>query len=162
MIRFANAREVDAEALAAASARAFENDIHHGAPSAGGPPGYRSAPWQARMMRLGRYFKVLAGRRIIGGMIVFAQGPGHYELGRIFIEPEFQNQGIGTQALGFLWRAFPFARRWTLGTPAWNARNHHFYEKQGFVRVGEEGPPGRPHGYLYERRLAPRVTGWTG
>ncbi len=155
MIRFVRARQEDAKALAMASWRAFDDDIHYGAPAVGGPPGYRSDRWQSRMMRLGRYFKILADDRIIGGIIVFAKEPGHYELGRIFIEPESQNRGIGSQAFEFLWQTFPLARRWTLGTPAWNQRNHHFYEKQGFVRVGEEGPPGQPEGYLYEKRIVP-------
>ncbi len=155
MIRFVKARQADAAALAEVSGRAFDDDVNYGAPGSGGPPGYRSESWQGRIMRLGRYYKILSGERIIGGLIVFDKEPGHYELGRIFVDPEFQNQGVGTQAFGFLWQTFPLARRWTLGTPAWNKRNHHFYEKQGFVKVGEEGSAGPSHGFLYEKRVAP-------
>jgi hypothetical protein len=42
------------------------------------------------------------------------------------------------------------AKRWTLGTPAWNRRTRHFYKKVGFVEVGEDGHGG----ILFERRIA--------
>jgi hypothetical protein len=41
-IRFDKATPEDAEALALASWRAFDNDINYGAPGVGGPPGYKS------------------------------------------------------------------------------------------------------------------------
>ena len=80
-------------------------------------------------MTVGKYYKILADDRIIGGFIVFLKGQGCCELGRIFIDPDFQNQGIGTRAFEFIWTEFPEARRWTLGTPAWNRRTRHFYDK---------------------------------
>ena len=147
MIRFEKAETEDAKALALASWRAFDNDIHYGAPSIGGPPGYKSDRWQSKMMTVGKYYEILANDRIIGGFIVFLKGHGYCELGRIFIDPDFQNQGIGTQAFEFIWTEFPEARRWTLGTPAWNRRTRHFYEKVGFVEVGKDGH----NGILFER-----------
>ncbi len=149
MIRFERARAEDAKALALISWRAFDNDAHYGAPGPGGPPGYRSDRWQSKMMRIGKYYKVLADKRIIGGFIIFDQGGGHYELGRIFIAPDFQNQGIGAQAFEFMWTEFPTVRRWTLGTPAWNLRTRHFYKKVGFAEVGQEGLDG----IRFERRM---------
>ena len=150
MIEIVKAKPSDASALANASERAFHSDIHCGAPSIGGPPGYDSAAWQSRMMRAGDYYKVVADGRIVGGMIIFRPGPRHYELGRIFVAPDFQNQGIGTQAMEFLWSAYPLAKRWSLGTPAWNVRTRHFYKKVGFVETGED----RQGGILLERSIA--------
>jgi RimJ/RimL family protein N-acetyltransferase len=151
-IEFRKAKPSDAEALAGASERAFHDDVNYGAPGPpGGPPGYNSAAWQARMMRFGEYYTILAGERIIGGMIVFRQGTREYELGRIFIEPDFQNQGIGTSAFEFLWKTYPLAKRWTLGTPKWNRRTRHFYAKVGFSEIGEDAHGG----VLFERRITP-------
>lgn len=147
MIRIEKARSEDSKVLALASWRAFDNDVNYGAPGVGGPPGYKSDRWQSKMIRIGKYYKILADTRIIGGFIVFDQGFGHFELGRIFIEPEYQNQGIGTQAIEFMEKTFPQVRRWTLGTPRWNLRTQHFYEKIGYVRVGIE----EPDGYRYEK-----------
>lgn len=148
---FRKARPQDAHALAEASKRAFHSDVHCGAPPGppGGPPGYDSPQWQRKMMRIGDYFMIVAGRQIVGGFIVFRKAPREYELGRIFVDPDFQNQGIGTQAFEFLWQEFSLAKRWTLGTPAWNRRTRHFYKKVGFEEVGEDAH----EGILFERRI---------
>jgi RimJ/RimL family protein N-acetyltransferase len=151
-IEIRKARPSEAEALAGASMRAFHTDVHYGAPPGppGGPPGYDSPDWQARVMRFGDYYTILADEQIIGGMIVFRKKTREYELGRIFVEPEYQNQGIGTQAFDFLWDAYPLAKRWTLGTPKWNVRTRHFYAKVGFTEIGED----EHGGVLFERRIA--------
>jgi RimJ/RimL family protein N-acetyltransferase len=150
-IQFRKARPSDAETLAGVSERAFHTDVNYGAPGPPcGPPGYDSAAWQARMMHIGDYYIILSSGQIIGGMIVFRKRTREYELGRIFIEPDYQNQGIGTQAFEFLWRTYPLARRWTLGTPKWNRRTRHFYAKVGFTEIGEDGHGG----VLFERIIA--------
>jgi len=148
MLQFKKARPRDGAALAKVSERAFHSDIYCGAPGLGGPPGYKSEDWQARMMRFGQYYKMLVDGQIVGGFIVFRKAPREYELGRIFVDPDFQNQGIGTQAFEFMWQEFPLAKRWTLGTPAWNRRTRHFYKKVGFVEMGEDGHGG----VLFERQ----------
>ena len=88
-------------------------------------------------MRIGKYYKILLDERIVGGAIIFRQKPGEYELGRMFIQPASQNQGIGSRLFEFLWTTFPDAKRWTLETPVWNQRTRHFYRKAGFVEIGE-------------------------
>ena len=151
MLSFEKARPEDAKALVLISWRAFDNDINFGAPGKGGPSGYNSEMWQIRMMTRGHYYKIVLaeeGDRMIGGFIVFQNSFGDCELGRIFISPEYQNQGIGTQAMAFMEAAFSDARRWTLGTPRWNLRTQHFYEKVGYVRIGTEGKDG----IRYEKR----------
>jgi GNAT superfamily N-acetyltransferase len=149
MIVFRKARASDAEALAQVSERAFHSDVHCGATGTGGPPGYDSAAWQRMIMRAGDYYTILADDQTAGGIIVFRKGTRQYELGRIFVDPSRQNQGIGAQAFQFLWKTYPLAKRWTLGTPAWNRRTRHFYKKVGFVEIGEDGHGG----ILLERRI---------
>lgn len=149
MIQCKKATPKDAPVLAQISKRAFDNDVTCGAPGPGGPPGYDSAPWQVCMMRIGQYYKILADGQIVGGLIVLPKGPRRYELGRIFVDPDHHNQGIGTQAMGFLWQEFPLAKVWTLGTPSWNVRTRHFYAKLGFVEVGQDGPDG----ILFEKQM---------
>ena len=139
MVRFVRAIPKDADRLALVSKSAFENDIHYGAPSgdgrAGGPPGYDSPGWQRRMMQAGWYYKIVVGDQIVGGFIVLSRRIREYYLARIFIQPDFQNQGIGTQAMDFMLGQFPLAKTWTLDTPAWNQRTRHFYEKVGFEQA---------------------------
>ena len=45
---------------------------------------------------------------------------------------------LNTQAMEFLEGAYPLAKIWRLGTPAWNRRTRHFYSKVGFVEVGSD------------------------
>ena len=149
-VAFPKAVARDAGALALASKRAFDNDLNYGALGPGGPQGYDSAAWQKGMMRRADYYKIVLEGEIAGGIIVFRTGVRQYELGRIFVLPEHQNKGIGTRAMGFLWDAYPLAKRWTLGTPAWNQRTRHFYSKVGFSEVGRD----RHGGILFERRIA--------
>jgi GNAT superfamily N-acetyltransferase len=147
-IQFIRADVTDAEDLARASERAFHSDIHCGAPELGGPTGYKSADWQRKMMELGDYYKIIVEGGIVGGVIVFRRERLRYELGRIFVDPDYQNRGIGTSAFDFLWSRYPFAKLWVLGTPSWNQRNRHFYKKVGFIELGDDGRGG----IRYERR----------
>jgi GNAT superfamily N-acetyltransferase len=146
VVHFEKAKASDAQSLAEVSTRAFDNAINYGALGPGGPPGYNSEMWQRKMMRLGSYYKILFDGQIVGGVIIFRKAVREYEVGRIFIDPDFQNQGIGTAVFAFIWEAFPLAKRWTLGTPAWNQRNRHFYQKMGFEEVGQD----EHNGILFE------------
>lgn len=49
----------------------------------------------------------------------------------------FQNQGIGQEALKLMFEKHSDVHKWTLGTPNWAVRNHHFYERVGFKKVLE-------------------------
>jgi len=129
----------DAATLAEISKRAFDSDVACGAVNPGGPPGYDSAEWQCEMMKHGDYHKIILGAQIVGGLIVFRKAPREYELGRIFIDPEVQRQGIGMQAMALMEAAYPLAKCWTLDTPVWNTRTNRFYPKVGFTRAGEHG-----------------------
>jgi len=150
MIEFKKAKIEDAKALARVSKRAFHSDIHCGAKEKGGPPGYDSADWQIFAMKQMMYYKILSDDSIIGGFMVSNRSNGRYKLERIFIDPDHQNRGIGTQTFEFIWQEFPMAKRWTLGTPVWNRRTRHFYKKLGFIEVGKDGPDG----IRFERKIS--------
>ena len=163
VISFEKAKIEDAEALTEVQRRAFDDDsrrfggLSAGGPVphvSGGPPGYDSVDWTLWAMKTGIYYKILAGDRIIGGVILFDMHKRHFNLGRIFIDPDWQDQGIGSQALQFIEKTFPFVKRWSLDTPERAVRNHHFYKKLGYVKVGEEVPEGVDiRLFLYEKRI---------
>ena len=88
-------------------------------------------------MAQGRFYKVLEADRIVGGFVLFRLEGETVELGRAFIEPELQNRGIGGELLAFAEGVFPETRRLVLDTPDWNLRTRHFYEKAGYVKIGE-------------------------
>jgi GNAT superfamily N-acetyltransferase len=84
-------------------------------------------------------YKITSRGRVIGGLIVWIFEHGHNRLGTIFVDPDAQDQGVGSRAWAFVEQTYPDARSWTLDTPGWATKNHHFYQKKcGFAKVGEE------------------------
>jgi GNAT superfamily N-acetyltransferase len=143
----------DAEALVQAQIAAFHHDaVMYPGIEVGGPPGYDSVVEMRRLMQEGMCYKLLAEGQCAGGMVIFDMGQGHFHLGVIFIAPGWQNRGIGSQAMNFIEQTYP-ARRWTLDTPTWAVRNRHFYEKFGYVNVGERDDGDTPL-IVYEKRIA--------
>jgi N-acetylglutamate synthase-like GNAT family acetyltransferase len=119
-----------------------------------GPPGYESLDGIQNAIEKEFYYKILDDQKIIGGMCIFDRGEGLYWIGSIYIDAGRQNKGIGTLAMKFLKEEFPQSRKWQLETPYLSFRNHHFYEKLGFVKVGEEVPEEFKDGFrlfLYEK-----------
>jgi len=139
VIEIEKATSRDAERLTETQTRTFQDDNKLKPPGCnmGGPSGYDSVEWNAGWIAKTPYYKILFDGQIVGGIIVFELGEGLYELGRIWVDPDFQNRGIGQQAVRQMFEAFPEAKKWILGTPSWAIRNQHFYEKMGFVRVRE-------------------------
>jgi hypothetical protein len=74
------------------------------------------------MIRMSDYYRIEVDNQIAGGLIVFRKRAREYEVGRIFIDPDYQNQIIGAEVFEFLWRQNPLVKRWTLDTPVWNQR----------------------------------------
>jgi len=150
MVEFKKAKIEDAEALMKVQKRTFDDDSRKFAGNEmGGPPGYDLIKWQIDMMQQCKYYKILSDDIIIGGIIIIKIAENHYELGRIYIDPDYQNEGIGYQAMKFIDEEFDGCQKWTLGTPDWAVRNHYFYKKCGFKKVGLEGP--LPEGFMEVR-----------
>lgn len=124
-----HASPADANKLTTIQARTFRDDnrLKPAGCSLEGPPRYDSPAWNAAWIKRTPYWKILLGERVVGGAILFRHGNQHIELGRIYIDPIFQNRGIGQRALRLLFVRYPQTRRWTLGTPAWARRNQHSY-----------------------------------
>lgn len=152
------ARPGEAAALAEISTRAFCSDHPFGGPVVGGPPGYDSPAWQKAAMGWGEYYAILVGDQLAGGAIVTPKGAGHFELSRLFLDPQWHRQGIGRRVMALLAEAYPEATRWTLDTPVWNRRTRAFYEGLGFREVGRTRGRSGPELLVYERRTTTRGT----
>ena len=124
--------------------RAFDHDsqIHLGEEK-GGPEGYDDGSFLRRWglhEDSDSYVVKIEEGKLIGSITVFAskEREGNNVLGNMFIDPEYQNQGVGYRVWKEVESMYPEARSWQLGTPSWAIRNHHFYEKCGFTKVDEE------------------------
>jgi GNAT superfamily N-acetyltransferase len=136
-ITFERAIPADADALTPIQVRAFHEDarIYPGI-ELGGPPGYDSVEATRQKIEEEEYYKILVDGQIVGGVVIFQQAEGHFHLDVLYVDPAYHNRGIGSQAIQFIEQTYP-ATRWTLHTPTYAIRNHHFYEKFGYIR-GEE------------------------
>jgi GNAT superfamily N-acetyltransferase len=152
-IDFALATPVDAEDLVTVQIAAFHDDARlYPGVEIGGPPGYDSVEETLATIARGEFYKVSLDGKIIGGITVIDQGAGHFHVGVLAVDPAHHNKGIGSQTMEFIERTFP-ATVWTLDTPTFATRNQHFYERLGFVSVGETVFPDITLIH-YEKRMA--------
>lgn len=136
-LRVEPATDADVEAMVEVQIASFESDaLLYPGVEVGGPPGYNSAEHLRACLGERACYKLLLDGALVGVMIVIDEGDGHVHLDVIAIHPDQQGRGVGTAAMAFLERAHP-AERYTLDTPSYALRNHHFYEKLGYVKVGE-------------------------
>ncbi len=141
-IQFVEATKDDIPELTEVMTRAFDDDTqkHLGKPK-GGPNGYDTGDFFRKWMlsyteSVG--YKILVDGKTGGGFIVWLLKNGKNNLGTIFVDPDYQDQGVGSQAMRFIFTTFHDATSWTLGTPSWAIKNHHFYEKNGFQKIHEK------------------------
>jgi len=106
------------------------------------------------------YYKVLLGEsKVVGGFVAVERrdfGEGEWWCGGIYVDPDYQGRGIGKEIFRQVFRRHPNAKRWTLETPVWATRNHHFYEKMGFSHFGtcDIEPPEEFQFRQYENTLS--------
>lgn len=147
MVEFIISVESDAKILKEVAIRAFEEDrILYGSM----PPGIDTLEWHLSKIRNGMYFKIVLDNTIIGGINLYDLGNNHFRLGAVYIDPAYQNQGIGKKTINFIENTYPHIRKWSLDTPYLSYRNHYFYEKHGYVKVEEFKPVKDVDFWLFE------------
>jgi len=106
------------------------------------------------------YYKVVLGEsRAVGGLFIVSRtdlGEGEWRCEGIYVDPDYQDRGIGQKVFRAMYRLHPDAVRWSLGTPEWAVRNHHFYEKMGFslAEITDVEPETGWSSYEYENVLS--------
>jgi GNAT superfamily N-acetyltransferase len=137
----------DLEELTEIMTRSFDDDSKkHLGVEKGGPPGYDNGEFFKEWLlpykeSIGH--KILVGDKIIGGAIVWILPHGKNRLGTVFIDPDYQDKGLGTKFWKFIENKYPESKSWTLDTPAFATKNHYFYEKKcGFRKIAENKEQG--------------------
>ena len=80
---------------------------------------------------------VICNNQIVGNINVRDNQDNTYYLGCLCVIPDYENKGIGQEAIRFIESEFPNATVWTLETPEDKKRNHYFYKKAGYTIVKE-------------------------
>jgi ribosomal protein S18 acetylase RimI-like enzyme len=81
--------------------------------------------------------KATSGDVIVGSVRGQLTGDCVY-VGRLMVDPEYQNKGLGTRLMLALESAFPQAKKFTLGTGHRSERNLYLYRKLGYKIVSSE------------------------
>lgn len=134
MINFIKASKADAELLVGVQIKAFSVDVNI---CGEGPPGYDSVERQIELMNSHIYYKLVDEGKIIGGFYIYPYGEGHYEIVRLFIEPSYQDKGIGSMTMKYIEELFDDLEVLELEASDFREDNHKFYEKRGYVKIGE-------------------------
>lgn len=101
-------------------------------------PGYNISKEDMTNSILSRIaYKIILYNQVIGNISVTDNKDGTYYLGCLCVIPDYENKGIGQEAIRFIESEFPNASLWTLQTPADKERNHYFYKKMGYSIVKE-------------------------
>jgi GNAT superfamily N-acetyltransferase len=161
-LSFESIIEDDIPELTRVMTRAFDDDSRkHLGVEKGGPDGYDNGDFFRKWLfgqSVTEGFKVKADGAVVGGFIVWILPSGHNILGSIFIDPDFQDRGAGSEIWKFIEGRYPQTKSWRLTTPKSAIKNHYFYEaKCGFTRVNSDLIPGTPADeYVYRKVMTPR------
>jgi len=77
------------------------------------------------------FLKALESRRIVGSARAYQDEKICY-IGKLFVEPACQNQGIGASLLNNIEEVFKFSKRYELFTGDKSLKNIYLYQKLGY------------------------------
>ena len=101
------------------------------------PPLTQTLPEMLDDFRNYTVLKATSDDVIVGSVRGQLTGDSVY-VGRLMVDPEYQNKGLGTRLMLALESAFPQAKKFTLGTGHRSARNLYLYNKLGYKIVSSE------------------------
>lgn len=85
--------------------------------------------------------------QLVGGVILWINENNHNFLGNIFIDPAYENRGLGIKVWNMIEKLYPDTEVWETETPVFSSRNHNFYvNKCGFHIVKIDNPKNRLEG----------------
>lgn len=137
----------DAEALKDISVNAFTSDFKQ---YGSFPPGIESVEWHVSQINKGHYYKINYNSDLAGGICLLLKDETHIEIKYFFIAESFQNKKIGSLVMELIENQYKGVTSWSLVTPFKAYRNHHFYEKLGYVKSGESKPDPNNDFVVYE------------
>ena len=126
----------EAEHILAVQKEAFKDDLETYKDYETNPA---AEPIKRLLYKIGKniHYTIFLRDKIIGGAEIRLDKEAECYINRIFLLPEHQNRGFGTQIMNFLENEYPKVKKWTLCTPHKNTKNQYFYEKFGYEKVGQ-------------------------
>ncbi len=130
--------------------RAFDEDIRiHLGKEKGGPDGYDNGDFLRKwgLHKNASSYCIFLNGQLIGGVILWINKDQNNFLGNIFIDPDYENHGLGTKVWSTIEKMYPDTKIWSTETPIFSNRNHNFYvNKCGFHVVKIDNPKNKLEG----------------
>ena len=83
------------------------------------------------------FLKIMSGGNLIGSVRAF-ENEGVCYIGRLIIDPNYQNQGLGSKLLQEIEAEFPYSSRYELFTGHKSKKNLYLYKKLGYEIIREQ------------------------
>ena len=122
-----------------------------------GPEGYDDGSFINKWFLLDSAspYTIWYDNKLIGAINLFINNETNINfLGCIFIDPRYENLGLGTKVWKIVESMYPNTKVWKTETPLFSTRNHNFYiNKCGFYCVKIINPKDHENGsYILEKR----------
>ncbi|MEW9094622.1 MAG: GNAT family N-acetyltransferase [Clostridiaceae bacterium] len=128
---------VDYEILTRIMTSAFNEDTSmHTDLKEDGPTGYNDGSLIKKLNEHESFesHKIIYENNIIGAYTVGIMQNNEYTLEMLFINPDCREKHLGTMIWKDIEQKYTDAKKWTVETPEYSKRNHHFYTKKcGFI-----------------------------
>ncbi|MDR1218080.1 MAG: GNAT family N-acetyltransferase [Treponema sp.] len=155
---FRRFEENDVKTFSPIMKQSFDKDFQiHLGKDAGGPPGYNNGDFLRKW-----YFHngacayaVYKNDIPVGAICVWINDNQENYLGNVFIDPDYQNKGIGLIIWNYIEQKYPETKVWRTETPGFSIRNHYFYvNKCGFKIIKIENPKDKyDASYILEKQM---------
>ncbi len=127
----------DAKNLQHCALDAFEEDTRK---YGSYPPNIESIEWIESQINAGNFFLIIWQEQLVGGLCAELDSDELVEVKYVFVASSFQGKQFGSWVMSELEKHYLNAIGFKLLTPAKSYRNHHFYEKLGYVKIAESAP----------------------
>ncbi|MCW4049864.1 MAG: GNAT family N-acetyltransferase [Candidatus Bathyarchaeota archaeon] len=115
--------------------RAYDNDpeiTEHQA----APKGYDKPKKHMNYMEYNDYQRIVLDDLTAGALIIANRGEHIKELVQVYVEPEYQRQGVATKAIRLVMEKYPEVKIWTAAAPEWSTAATGLLEKLEFSQEG--------------------------
>ena len=136
-IEYQKIYSVDYEILTRIMTSAFNEDTSmHTDLKEDGPTGYNDGSLIKKLNEHEGFesFLIICQNNIVGAYTVGIKQNNEYTLEMLFIDPDYRENHLGTIVWNDIEQKYIGAKKWTVETPDYSKRNHHFYTKKcGFT-----------------------------
>ena len=97
-------------------------------------------------------YKIDYNNTTVGAYTVAIKPYNEYSLEMLFIDPKYRERHLGSIVWKAIEEKYLVAKKWTVETPDYSYRNHHFYTtKCGFVFIKENLCPNGAKSFVFEK-----------